>query len=120
MSNVSGIFGTLISSLKSSGATPSAIASEVASLGGALNTISSQVNPKLNQLASLCNNPAAYNNSAPGIITLIEETPGLPPGVLPLLETLRGSVSPLIVAETIQAIEQEIAAAPGTGLASLI
>lgn len=103
----SGIFGTLLTSLTASGASSSTIASAFSSLGSVLNTTSSQVNTRLNALASLVNNPAAYAAAAPTLITEIEGISGLPSQVLPLLETLRQATDPLKIAQTIQAIEAE-------------
>jgi hypothetical protein len=107
----SGVFGSLISALTSQGASSSMISSAVSALGSALNTVSSQVDSRLTQVASLCNNPAAYAAAAPALITQIEGISGLPPAVLPLLEKLRTSTDPLVIAQTIQAIESEVSAA---------
>jgi hypothetical protein len=107
MSN-SGGFGAIISALTAAG--QSNIIPTVVSALGSLNSTSSQVNAQLNQLAVLCNNPAAYAASAPTIITKLETIPGIPASVLPLLETLRAPSSMLMVAQTIQAIEAEVSA----------
>jgi hypothetical protein len=103
-----GSFGSIISALTTSGNT-SAIPSVISALGS-LNSTSTQTNARLNQLAVLCNNPPAYANAAPAIITAIEGISGLPPSVLPLLETLRTAGDPLKIAQSIQAIEAMVSA----------
>ena len=77
----SGVFGSLISALTSQGASSSMISSAVSALGSALNPVSSQVDSRLTQVASLCNNPAAYAAAAPALITQIEGISGLPPAI---------------------------------------
>ena len=98
-------FGALFSSLTASGASSTVIASAMSALGGALHTVSSQVNSTLASLATLVNNSAAYATAAPEIINQIEAVSGLPATVLPLLEELRTAKDPLIISELITQIE---------------
>jgi hypothetical protein len=100
-------FSALFSSLSASGVAPSVITSAMSALGGALNTVKSQVDSKLSSLATLVNNPTAYAAASPGIINEIEGISGLPPTVLPLLEELRAAKDPLIISELITQIEAQ-------------
>ena len=105
----SGIFSSVASALTAAGQS-SLIPTVFTSLGSMVNSVASQVNSKLATLATLCNNPAAYAGASPTIINQIEGIAGLPPSVLPLLETLRTATDPLKIAQTIAAIEQEVSA----------
>lgn len=100
-------FSTILNALNSSGATSSTITSVFQALGG-LNSVSSTVNAKLNQLAANMGNADLVKE----IVLQIESTPGVPASVIPLLESLKApGVTPLAVTQAIAAIEQAVASA---------
>lgn len=100
------ILGNLASALTSAGVSGNAFTSIFSSVAGSLlGTVASQVKADLTQLAALLNNPTAFAMASPAIITKIESINGLSPTVFPLLEKLRTSTDPLVVAQTISEIE---------------
>lgn len=101
-------FSNILSALTSTGNT-AAIPGVISALGNiGLSSVSSRVTAQLNQLAAEMNNPDAVKQ----IVTNIEVTPGVPPSVLPLLESLKQpGVTALQAAQAIAAIEAQVASA---------
>lgn len=100
-------FTNLTNALSSAGVNASSIPSILSGVAS-FNSVSSKVNALLNQLAADSASPAAVA----GIVTEIEEIPGVPPSVIPLLETLRTpGISQLQVFQSITAIEAAVSQA---------
>lgn len=104
--NVS-FFTNLTNALASAGVNASLIPSVLSGVAS-FNSVSSKVTALLNQLAADSASPAAVS----AIVTEIEATPGVPPNVIPLLETLRTpGITQLQVFQSISAIEAAVAQA---------